>query len=71
MRLFEPKWMKPVHDVHKHLEENEKWLQFPEEKRQAFEREMTLWHDQWHPSFRKKINDLENMKKQLERELDE
>lgn len=71
IRIFQPHWMKPFHDVHKHLGNNEKWLQFPEKKHAKFEKDFNEWHDDWQPSFKKSMDEIENAMKQLEKKMEE
>jgi len=70
-RIFHPNFMKPFHDIHKHLEQKEHWMQFPEKKFQKFETEFNGWHVDWHKQFTKGINNIEKAMNDLEKKMDD
>lgn len=70
-RIFNPNWMKPFHDIHKHLGKNEHWFQYPEKKKAKFDEDFTKWHDEWHPNFTKNISEIEKTMKEFEKKMEE
>ncbi len=70
-RVFHPHWMKPFHDIHKHLDHKEHWFQFPEKKHANFEKEFNSWHEDWHKPFIKGIGEVEKAMKELEKKMED
>ncbi|WP_231572083.1 hypothetical protein [Pontibacillus halophilus] len=74
-RIFQPKWMKPFHDIHKHMDTGEKWIQYyPEKKYTQHTKMMTDWDGsfgKWNNNFQKGIADFEKMMDEFEKKMDD
>ncbi|MFD2629676.1 hypothetical protein [Oceanobacillus kapialis] len=66
MNVSEPKWMKHVKDIEKHLEINEKWLKTPEARFTKFNKEALDWEKE----FLHNIGGLESFLKDLENKME-
>ncbi|RKQ32643.1 hypothetical protein [Oceanobacillus halophilus] len=66
MKDREKQWIDNLRILEKHLEKNEKWLQRPEEKIKTFEKNAANWNR----DFNKKISDLEESMKYLEKRME-
>lgn len=60
-------WLKHLQDIEKHLEKNEKWFQHPEKKMKTFEKNA----GEWNSEFLKGIGSIEEMIKELEKNMEE
>ncbi|WP_345240277.1 hypothetical protein [Pontibacillus salipaludis] len=73
IRIFEPHWMKPFHDLNKHMDLKESWFQFPEKKKTKFDQQFQSFHtshDEWHKSFQEGINEIEKAMNELEKKME-
>ncbi|WP_042224665.1 hypothetical protein [Oceanobacillus manasiensis] len=66
MKASEPKWLQHVHDLEKHLDKNEKWLQLPEKRFNTFHNEAEAWEE----DYLNNIRDIESFMKEMEKEMD-
>ncbi|WP_164669446.1 hypothetical protein [Virgibacillus doumboii] len=62
----EPRLLKNLRIIEKHLAKNEKWLQYPEKKMHHFEREMDVWNKE----FLSGISNVEKMIHELEKRME-
>ncbi|MBU5267480.1 hypothetical protein [Virgibacillus proomii] len=67
MKISEPNWLDYFHVIEKHLQKNEKWMQFPEKKAVAVEKDMNKWNE----SFLGNIRKIEDLIKELEKRMEE
>ncbi|MFD1852104.1 hypothetical protein [Oceanobacillus bengalensis] len=58
--------LKNVKVIEKHLEKNEKWLQYPENKIRIFEKNAGEWNN----DFLKNISEIEKVIHELEKKLE-
>ncbi|API90999.1 hypothetical protein J32TS6_28800 [Virgibacillus pantothenticus] len=67
MSTSEPKWLQNMDIIDKHLQKNEKWLQYPDKKAEQWEMEIDAWND----AFLKQIVQIENVLKKIGSKLEE
>ncbi|NBJ70910.1 MULTISPECIES: hypothetical protein [Clostridia] len=67
MSISVPKWLQNMDIIDKHLQKNEKWLQYPDKKAEHLEMEIDAWND----AFLKQIVQIENVLKKIGTKLEE